>query len=44
MYPKSTWGFIYINDNTLMAIIMTFIDNPLAINMSFQRNYGERFE
>ena len=32
------------NDNTLMAIIMMLSDNPLAVNMSFQRDYGERFD
>ena len=32
------------NDKTLMAIIMTLSDNPLAVNMTFQRNYDERFD
>ena len=32
------------NDRDMMALFMTFQDKPTAMNMSFQRNYAERYD
>lgn len=32
------------NDRTMMALAMTFGDKPQAMNMSFQREYAERYD
>ena len=31
-------------DNTMMALMMTMRDRPMAVNMSFQRAYSERYD
>ena len=32
------------NDRAMMALALTMVDQPLAVNMSFQREYSERYE
>lgn len=32
------------NDRVMMALTMTMTDKPMAVNMSFQREYAERYE
>ena len=32
------------NDRVMMALAMTMSDKPMAVNMSFQREYAERYE
>lgn len=32
------------DDRTMMALAMTMVDQPLAVNMSFQREYSERYD
>ncbi len=32
------------NDRIIMALAMTMSDKPMAVNMSFQREYAERYE
>lgn len=36
-----TWN---VNDRDMIALAMTMQDKPLALNMSFQRGYSERYE
>ena len=33
-----------VNDRDMLALAMTFGDSPTAMNMSFQRDYAERFD
>jgi len=39
---ESMWNIS--NDRVMMALAMTMSDKPMAVNMSFQREYGERYE
>ena len=39
---ESMWNIS--NDRIMMALMMTMSDNPMAVNMSFQREYAERYE
>ena len=39
---KSTWNVS--GDRTMIALTMTFMDEPMAKNMSFQREYAEPYE
>ena len=39
---ESMWNIR--NDRVMMALAMTMSDKPTAVNMSFQREYGERYE
>ena len=39
---ESTWNVA--SDRTLVALTMTFIDEPMAKNMSFQREYAEPYD
>lgn len=39
---ESMWNIS--NDRVMMALAMTMRDKPMAVNMSFQREYGERYE
>ena len=39
---KSMWSVS--NDRIMMALMMTMSDNPMAVNMSFQREYAEPYE
>lgn len=39
---ESSWNIG--NDRTMMALAMTMSDKPMAVNMSFQREYAERYE
>ena len=32
------------NDRVMMALAMTMTDRPMAVNMSFQREYAERYD
>lgn len=39
---ESTWNIE--NDRIMMALAMTMSDRPTAVNMSFQREYAERYD
>ena len=39
---ESVWNIN--NDRTMMALAMTFENQPQAMNMSFQREYAERYD
>lgn len=39
---ESIWNIK--NDRTMMALAMTMTDKPMAVNMSFQREYAERYD
>lgn len=39
---ESTWN-VY-EDKKILALMMTFADQPQAMNMSFQREYAERYD
>lgn len=39
---ESKWNIQ--NDRAMMALAMTMTDKPMAVNMSFQREYAERYE
>jgi hypothetical protein len=39
---ESMWSVS--DDRVMMALAMTLSDNPMAVNMSFQREYAERYE
>lgn len=39
---ESMWNIQ--NDRIMMALAMTMTDRPMAVNMSFQREYAERFD
>lgn len=39
---ESVWNVS--NDRTMMALAMTFSNEPQALNMSFQREYAERYD
>jgi hypothetical protein len=39
---ESMWNIS--NDRIMMALAMTMSDKPMAVNMSFQREYAERYE
>ena len=39
---ESMWN-VY-NDRAMSALVMTFGDKPMAMNMSFQREYAERYD
>ncbi len=39
---ESTWSVS--DDRTMIALVMTFDDGPLALGMSFQREYAERYD
>ena len=39
---ESMWNIE--NDRVMMALAMTMTDKPMAVNMSFQREYAERYE
>lgn len=39
---ESAWGVA--GDKNMLATAMTFSDKPLAMNMSFQREYAERYD
>lgn len=39
---KSVWNIS--DDKDMMALVLTMTDRPLAVNMSFQREYAESFE
>jgi hypothetical protein len=39
---ESMWSIS--NDRVMMALAMTMSNNPMAVNMSFQREYAERYE
>ena len=39
---ESLWNIE--GDNMMMALAMTMIDRPMAVNMSFQRQYAESYE
>ena len=39
---ESTWNVS--NDRTMVALTMTFMDEPMAKNMSFQREYAEPYD
>lgn len=39
---ESVWNIN--NDRTMIALAMTFSDAPQAVNMSFQREYAERYD
>ena len=39
---ESTWNVS--GDRTMIALTMTFMDEPMAKNMSFQREYAEPYE
>ena len=39
---ESMWNIS--NDRVMMALAMTMTDKPMAVNMSFQREYAERYE
>ena len=39
---ESMW--IIENDRVMMALAMTMTDKPMAVNMSFQREYAERYD
>ena len=39
---ESMWNIS--NDRVMMALAMTMSDKPMAVNMSFQREYAERYE
>ena len=39
---ESMWNIN--NDRVMMALAMTMSDKPMAVNMSFQREYAERYE
>lgn len=39
---ESVWNIT--DDRTMMALAMTFGDKPQAMNMSFQREYAERYD
>lgn len=38
---ESQWS---VTDRTMMALMMTMQDKPMAVNMSFQREYAERYD
>lgn len=38
---ESSWN---VTDRTMMALSMTMDDKPTAVNMSFQREYAERYD
>lgn len=39
---ESMWNIS--NDRVMMVLAMTMTDKPMAVNMSFQREYAERYE
>lgn len=39
---KTMWSVQ--GDRTMMALAMTMVNEPLAVNMSFQREYSERYD
>ena len=39
---ESMWNIE--NDRVMMALAMTMTDRPMAVNMSFQREYAERYD
>ena len=39
---ESMWNIQ--NDRVMMALALTMTDKPMAVNMSFQREYAERYE
>ena len=39
---ESMWNIE--NDRVMMALAMTMTDKPMAVNMSFQREYAERYD
>ena len=39
---ESMWNIL--NDRVMMALAMTMSDKPMAVNMSFQREYAEPYE
>ena len=39
---ESMWE--HQNDRVMMALALTMTDKPMAVNMSFQREYAERYE
>ena len=39
---ESMWNIQ--NDRIMMALAMTMTDKPMAVNMSFQREYAERYD
>ena len=39
---ESMWNIS--NDRVMIALAMTMADKPMAVNMSFQREYAERYE
>lgn len=39
---ESVWNIN--NDRVMMALAMTMSDKPMAVNMSFQREYAEKYE
>lgn len=39
---ESMWNIS--NDRVMIAPAMTMADKPMAVNMSFQREYAERYE
>lgn len=39
---ESMWNID--NDRVMMALAMTMTDKPMAVNMSFQREYAERYD
>jgi hypothetical protein len=39
---ESMWSVS--NNRVMMALALTMSDNPMAVNMSFQREYAERYE
>ena len=52
-YPFDTLEFVkhgvesiwdVANDKTMIALAMTFSERPTAVNMSFQRQYAERYD
>jgi len=40
---ESRWDIVN-NDREMLALAMTFGNSPMALNMSFQREYGERYD
>ena len=41
---KNTASFSVSGDNDMMALSLTFSDKSMAMNMSFQREYAERYD
>ena len=39
---ESMWNIQ--NDRAMMALALSMTDKPMAVNMSFQREYAERYE